>query len=134
MAGPIGATIDDEMVVEIVAKHRLPMGISRSEVIRYCLARLAGNDHYDSLRIAEKPRLEALERRAKTQENGLTKVSAEVPDSLLIDAKTRHGISNTSQLIRFGMAWLSGFSEDEALSHAKKYSAKSGRPRKQVAA
>lgn len=132
MSGPIGAVIDDSMIPLVISENRLPIGITRAEIIRYCLARVSGMDHYDALREAERPR--NIAGKASIRDNGLTKVSADVPEQLLELAMKALDRTNVSEVVRYAIASNTGKHDStEAQKHAIAPAGKTrGRPRKKA--
>lgn len=97
----VGAQIEHDAIEDARIRNGLSASYSRSDVMRYCIARAAGLDHYDAMREAESMGRKTLA--PKAGESGLTSVTVNVAESLLEKAMQEAGTNNRSQAVRWAL-------------------------------
>jgi hypothetical protein len=113
----VTAVIPSDLILSAAMQAGLPGNIGKSGSGRYALARLAGHDHMEAMRVAR------VEREARTLQANETPTAFDVPPEILEKATqalpegspiTR----NRSYLIRYAFAKLLGYTETDAMKVA----------------
>jgi hypothetical protein len=93
-----GALIEPDAVEDARVRNDLPASYSRSDTLRYCIARAAGLDHFDALREAQKLGRRTLD--PKVDDDGMASVTVYVPEDLLTQCMEMIGTKNRSHAVR----------------------------------